>query len=83
MVIDAAMLFEIGIDGLCDKIIVIRCDKETIIKRSVRPKQEAELILKSQASEDSLLKKADFIINNTGTLEKTKKQVEDLWKKLK
>jgi len=29
------------------------------------------------------IKKADFIIENSGSLEETKRQVEDVWKRLK
>ena len=83
MIIDAAMLFEIGLNGLCDKIIVIRCDRDTIKKRETKlPSHEVDLILQSQKLEDTLLRKADFIITNSRTLEKTKEQVKEIWNKL-
>ena len=40
------------------------------------------MILKSQISIDEKLKFADFVVDNAGTLEETREQVEGLWKAL-
>jgi dephospho-CoA kinase len=45
--------------------------------------QMANKILKSQMSIDDKIKYGDFIIRNEGSIERTGKEVNELWKKLK
>ena len=84
IVIDAPLLLETNTKGLVDKIIVVKCDKENIIKRLNRkyPKAKIERILKSQMPPDKKLKYADFVIENNRDLRHLEKQVTNIIKKV-
>ncbi|MBW2977543.1 dephospho-CoA kinase [Candidatus Woesearchaeota archaeon] len=62
VILEAAVLFEMKLDKLCKKVIVV--------KRNVKSK-----LHKFQMPESKLIKKADFVIDNNSTLANTKKQV--------
>jgi dephospho-CoA kinase len=47
-----------------------------------RTREEAIQILKAQMPLDDKIPWADFVIHNEGSLEETKKQAGDLWKRL-
>jgi len=46
-------------------------------------REAAESILKAQLPIDEKLRYADFVIHNEGTLEETRRQVEQVWEELK
>ena len=56
---------------------------ERLVKRDGISKESAALMLKSQLPIDEKVGYADFVINNEGSLEDTRKQVKDLWTSLK
>lgn len=78
--IDAALLFEIGLDELCDFIISIDAPSECIISRvSARrkwPQEKIQAVLTAQKYLDFLKDKCHFIIFNNGDLQKLRKQIE-------
>lgn len=88
IVFDVPLLFESGIDKLCDKILLVLADRELKIKRIIKrdgiSKELAEKIIGSQMSDDEKIKKADIIIENNDSIEDLKEQVERfcvyLWK---
>jgi dephospho-CoA kinase len=81
------LLFEVNLQHLVHKILVVYIPPhqqvERLAKRDKISKKEAENILKSQMPIDKKLKCADFVIHNEGSLDKTRGQVNALWKKLK
>jgi dephospho-CoA kinase len=86
VVIDAAVLFESGMQGMVDKIIVVDCDEQEQIARLVHKgmdADEAKLRIKSQMPKAEKAAKADYVIDNNGSLEKTYDEVKKLWEKLK
>ena len=86
IVINAALLIEAGAKKIVDKVIVVWTDEQTqlerLMKRDNISKNEAEKRIKSQMSLKEKLKYADYVINNNGSKEQTKKQVIDLYKEL-
>lgn len=82
IILDVPLLFEAGLQYLVDKTIVVRANKDEQLKRLViRTSLSRENILKrinAQMRLSDKIRQADFVIDNNGTIEKTKKQVERL-----
>lgn len=80
VIIDAAVLIELGIDRFVDKLIAVKISRKEQFKRARRKwrvsDKDIEKRIKLQFSFNRLALKADFIIDNSGSLENTKKQVE-------
>ena len=81
------MLIEANAVGLVDKLIVVICHKEEQIKRLLKKgkytKKEVDNIIKSQMPLKEKLKYADYIIDNSYSIDNTKKQLKELVKLLK
>ncbi|OHD55439.1 MAG: dephospho-CoA kinase [Spirochaetes bacterium GWF1_51_8] len=79
-VIDAALLFEIGLDELCDYIISVEAPEELIRERIKKYRSwddcKASGVLEAQRYLDFFSDKCHFIIFNNGDLNKLKKQLE-------
>jgi len=86
LIIDAALIYEAKIDRLMEKIIVVYIDEDEQIKRLIKrnnlSKDEALQRIKSQMPMKEKVKMADYVIDNSNSLDKTKKQVEKIWKSL-
>ena len=79
IVLDAPLLIEKGLEKIVDKLIVVTITRERQIER-IRQKTDLKRqeILKRINAQIPLSRKArlaDFIIDNSGTIEETKKQV--------
>ncbi|MBE0792261.1 dephospho-CoA kinase, partial [Escherichia coli] len=76
---DIPLLFESHLESLVDQIIVVWTTPKTELKRLMErnnlTKEEALARINSQIGIDEKAKKADFVINNNESLEKTQKQV--------
>ncbi|MDO4814359.1 MAG: dephospho-CoA kinase [Gemella sp.] len=85
--IDMALLFEAKFDDLVDKIIVVHIDKETqlerLMKRNNFSKEEALQRIDSQMSSLEKSKLADFIVDNSGSIDATFKQIDNILNILK
>jgi dephospho-CoA kinase len=88
IILDAALIIEAGLTGIVDKLVVVTAKKQQQILRGrkslkLTKKQIAQRI-KSQISQKAKSHFADFIIDNSGQLSKTKQQVSkirrQLWK---
>ena len=86
LIIDAALIYEVKIDRLMDKIIVVYIDEDEQIKRLTNrnnlSKKEALQRIKSQMPIKEKVKMADYVIDNSSSLGKTKEQVKKIWKNL-
>ena len=84
-VVDAALLIESGFDRKMDKVWVVTADMDVRISRIMeRDDVTAEFAGKkiaSQLSDEERLKKADEVIDNSGTVEELKGQVDRLLEK--
>jgi dephospho-CoA kinase len=81
------LLIELNLQYRFDKLLLVYIPRELQIERLLKrdgiSREAAENILKAQLPIDEKLGYADFVIHNEGSLEETRKQVADLWKKLK
>ena len=78
VVLDAALLIESDYLNFVDKLLVITCDEdiqiERIKKRDNCSTEEALSRIKSQMSQENKVKYADYIIDNSGTIDELKEK---------
>ena len=78
VVLDAALLVESDYLNFVDKLLVITCNEdiqiERIKKRDNCSTEEALSRIKSQMTQENKVKYADYIIDNSGTLDELKKK---------
>lgn len=86
IVVDAALLIEAGWCHMVDEIWLVVADRETqierLMKRNGLTRQQALNRIDSQMDQNTKRRYADRIIDNSGSLEHTRKQVERLWAEL-
>ncbi|MDX1920306.1 MAG: dephospho-CoA kinase [Candidatus Caenarcaniphilales bacterium] len=81
------LLYETATEKNYDEVWLVVCNKELQLERLKHrnPELREEHLLErinSQLSQEEKLKKADFVIDNTGSRESTKEQVIIGWRKL-
>jgi dephospho-CoA kinase len=89
-IVEAALLLEAGAGGHFDRLIVVTCNEEQRVARfAARQKidlaaarKEVERRMAAQWTDAEKIKAADFVIDNSGTLERTREQVRVVWKEL-
>ena len=82
-ILDMAILFESGFDELCETVVVVNTKVETQIERMERRYYNSEKItgiLNSQMDTLDKTLRADFVIDNDGTIDQLKKKVSNLYK---
>lgn len=86
IVLDIPLLFEENLDDRCNEIIVVYAPeslmRERMADRNEWSEEEMSNRLASQMPIEQKKEKADYVIDNSGSLEETKKQVEELFQKL-
>jgi len=87
IIIDAALLVELGEHREMDKVIVVVAPDDQRIERLKRrdgmSEEEAQKVISSQMPQEEKMKVADFVIRNEGTLEETKQRARELFQELK
>jgi dephospho-CoA kinase len=89
-IVEAALILEAGAGGHFDRLIVVTCNEE---QRAVRfaarqkidlesARKEVERRMAAQLADEEKIKAADYVIDNSGTLERTREQVCVVWKDL-
>jgi dephospho-CoA kinase len=84
-VIDAPLLAEAGLDKLCDKLIFVEAPSELRLQRAMArgwKKEDFAAREDAQKSLDFKRKRADVVIDNSGSPEQTQAQVRRLWQTL-
>ncbi len=87
VVVEAALIVERGgLKPLIGDLIVVTADEETQIRRLIErngfSREGAIARIKSQMPISEKVKHATYVIDNSGTLEETRKQVEEVWGKI-
>lgn len=86
IVLDIPLLFETGRPPGLDGVIVVYADEEVLLERLIArdgiPREEAELRLRAQMPLREKVRLADWVIDNNGSPEATRAQVEALWREL-
>lgn len=87
IIIDAPLLIEADLTGIIDKLIVVKTGRTTQLLRCMKKKklkrEEAVSRIKNQMPLSKKIRMADYVINNGGTLQETRKQVDKIWRKIK
>jgi dephospho-CoA kinase len=90
-IVEAALLIEAGAAKRFDRLIVVTCsDEQRVARFAARQKlpiedarKEVARRMAAQIPEAEKIKAADFVIDNSGSLEHTGQQVRSVWEKLK
>jgi len=83
---DIPLLLELTRPIFVDKIVVVSASEQTQLRRLEEKgmsREDARSRIKSQLPLKEKIKSADFVINNDGPLEETKKQVEEIYSLLR
>ena len=87
VVLDIALLIEMGVRYEVEKIIVVYCDDEQQVQRLMErdnlTRVEAQKRLSCQMDIKEKLKYADYVIDNSGPMDKTIEQARALYGELK
>ena len=90
-VLEAALLIEAGAAKDFDKVVVVTCPFERKVEHYAHragvsldvARREVERRSAAQFSDEEKARQADFVIDNSGTLEDLERQVERVWGELK
>ena len=86
-IVDAALMIEVGTYKNYDKVIVVTCSpemqRERLRARSALSEEEIESRIRSQMAAEEKIKYADFVIDNSGSIESTRVQVETVYQQLR
>ena len=81
--IDAIKLFEAGVAEDCDEVWVVTCTPEQQVERLMRrngfDREEALRRIQAQPPQEEKVRRADRVIDNSGTVEDTVAQVKAAW----
>ncbi len=88
--VEAALILEAGAGKRFDRLIVVTCsDQQRMARYAARQKldldaaaREVERRMAAQLPEVEKIKAADFVIDNSGSLDHTREQVREVWEKL-
>lgn len=87
ILVDAALIFEAGIGGRFKKVLVTWCRPEQqlarLIEKTGLAPTDARSRIAAQLSMEEKNRRSDFLIDCSGSLEETRRQVEALYPKLK
>lgn len=90
-IVEAALILEAGAAKRFDRLIVVSCsDEQRIARFAARHKLDLEAARKegarrmaAQLPEGEKIKAADYVIDNSGSLDDTREQARNLWEKLR
>ena len=85
-VIDAALLFEMGLEGACDAVVLVDCTVEQQIERLAGrnglSEQAARQRIGAQWSRQARRAKADLTLDNSGSLAELDREFGGVWRTL-
>jgi len=86
IVLDVPLLFETGVDTICDGVAVVTADagiqQKRALKRPDMTKERLALILGRQMPDAEKRERADFIISSAGPKTQTRKVVEKIYQEI-
>ena len=86
IIVDVPLLFESGFDRMMDCTIVVKAGRKKQIERARRKLKvtRAEVLkrINRQWPQSEKIRRADFIINNNGTIQQLNQQVRKIWQKI-
>ncbi len=86
VILDAALIFEVGIANSLRKVMVAWCRPEQQVERLMAKtgvsSLEAERRIRAQMTQDEKRRRADYLIDCSGTLEQSRTQAQALYPEL-
>jgi len=86
IVIDAPLLIETGLHRIVDYLLVVKAKRKTQIERITKrmglSKKDILRRIRFQMPLKRKIAMADFVIDNDGSLQDTKRQIDSIWEKL-
>jgi dephospho-CoA kinase len=90
-IVEAALILEAGVKDHFDRIMVVTCKPAQKIARFARrtgvsegaARADVERRIKAQMPDEEKARRADFVIDNSGTVEETRHQVQRIYSELK
>ncbi len=90
-IVEAALIMEAGVGKRFQKLIAVTCSMEQKVARLARrlnigleeARAEVERRMAAQAPDEAKAKNADFVIDNSGSMERLGPQVDAVWAELK
>ena len=80
VLLDVPLLFETGLDSLCDYVIVLSADEDVRIRRVVArdgcSEEDVRARIRNQMSDEEKKARADFVVDNSGTREDLQCQMD-------
>jgi dephospho-CoA kinase len=87
LMLDIPLLYESGGDKIVDRVVVVWVDRETQISRLMArdgfSRDAAVNRIEKQMDLDEKKRRADFVVDNTGTLEDLERRVAEVFEKLR
>jgi dephospho-CoA kinase len=88
-IVEAALILEAGVKDHFDRLVVVTCNAEQRAARfAARQKidlesarKEVERRMAAQLPDEEKIKAADHVIDNSGSLEQTREQTQQVWEK--
>jgi len=89
-IVEAALILEAGAGERFDRLIVVTCHADQRAARFATrqridletARKEVVLRMAAQLPDEEKIKSADYVIDNSGSLEQTREQVRKVWKHL-
>ncbi len=90
-IVEAALILEAGVKDRFDRIMVVTCKPEQKVKRFAQrtgmsedtARADVERRTKAQMPDEEKARRADFVIDNSGSVEETRHQVQRIYSELK
>jgi dephospho-CoA kinase len=86
VIYEAPLLFEAGAEGRVDQVLVVKIDPEIQLQRLMEREDldEAAALqrITAQMPQQEKLARADYVIDNSGTVEEALLQVDELWQQI-
>jgi dephospho-CoA kinase len=84
--VSVPQLYEAGWDGIFDYVLLVTADDEIRLKRLVQrnnfSEEEAKKRINAQISQEEKIKKADFVIDNSASIEEVQIKIKEVLNKL-
>jgi dephospho-CoA kinase len=90
-IVEAALILEAKAGSQFDRLVVVTCSPEQrVVRFAARQRIDLEAAreevlrrMAAQLPDEEKIKAADFVIDNSGALENTRLQVQNVWEKVK
>lgn len=86
VVSDIPLLFEVGLEGEFDRVVLVHAGEAVRRERIVRDRElsavEAQRMIEAQMPSEEKLARADLVIVNEGTIEELESRAREVWEAL-